>query len=87
MGATERIRDKHLSKIVGKGFAMRQKFLSTLCVEQSAAYYRSGNGLKAIALIVRSLAIWPFQKKGLFIRLFQSFQHLIVRRMRRLSTM
>ena len=73
--ATRIIKNKHLKTISQLGLIMRQQFLSTLAIENAAAWYRNGDKIRAGIFAIWSLTIWPFRNARFFRRLSRCMFH------------
>lgn len=74
IGATERIREKHLPYFSADAWSTKLKFLSTLSIEKAAAHYRNGNQLRAVGMTMQSLITWPLQTTAFFSRFWRTLQ-------------
>lgn len=71
LAATREIRTRYLGLFSAGGWQRRRRFLSTLLVEDAAAFHRAGSDLRAGWLAFYACLIWPLQFGGFLRRILR----------------
>ncbi len=71
LAATCEIRTRYLGLFSAGGWRRRRRFLSTLLVEDAAAFHRAGSNLRCGWLAFRACLVWPLQFGGFLRRILR----------------